>query len=103
MSPSTHDIAVATGALRAEADIWSAQSGAMGGIGDAMQHVTFNRLQAGIFQLVVNAHDDLATALATRCDEAAGEMRQIAATLHQVADTYDDEERRNVHALRHLY
>lgn len=63
----------------------------------------FDRLQAGVFQVIVTAHTDLAAAIAARCGEASIEMARIAATLEEVADTYDDEERRHVHALRHLY
>ena len=63
----------------------------------------FDRFQAGVFQLIVDAHTDLADAVATRCTEGAGEMSQIAVTLHGVAEVYDDEERRHVHALRDLY
>ncbi len=102
-TPSAHDIAVATGALRTEADIWSAQAGVLTAMGSEARALTFGRLQAGVFQVIVNAHTELAVAVANRCGEGAVQMRQIAATLHHVADVYDDEERRHVHEFRHLY
>jgi hypothetical protein len=101
--PSAHDIAVATGALRTEADTWSAQASVLAGMSIEAQALAFDRLQAGVFQLIATTHADLTAAVAARCAEGAGQMRQIAATLHHVADVYDDEERRHVHAFRHLY
>ena len=103
MPPTAHDIAVATGALRTEADVWSAQAAVLAGISGQAGELAFDRLQAGVFQLIVTTHADLSAAVATRCGEGAGQMQQIAATLRHVADVYDDEERRHVHAFRHLY
>jgi len=102
-APTAHDIAVATGALRTEADTWSAQATVLAGTGVQAQALAFDRLPAGVFQLLVTAHADLTAAVAARCAEGAGQMRQVSATLHHVADVYDDEERRHVHAFRHLY
>ena len=103
MAPTAHDIAVATGALRAEADIWSAQAGVLASASDRVRALTFDRLQAGVFQLIVTTHAELTAAVAARCAEGTGQMRQIAATLQHVAEVYDDEERRHVHAFRGLY
>jgi hypothetical protein len=103
MAPAAHDIAVATGALRAEADIWAAQAGVLAGASDRARALAFDRLRAGVFQLIVATHAELTAAVAARCAEGTGQMRQIAATLQHVADVYDDEERRHVHAFRNLY
>jgi hypothetical protein len=103
MAPTAHDIAVATGALRAEADIWAVQAGVLAGASDRARVLAFDRLQAGVFQLIVTTHAELTAAVAARCAEGTGQMRQIAATLQHVADVYDDEERRHVHAFRDLY
>ena len=102
-TPTAHDIAVATGALRTEADIWSTQAGVLNAVSAEARALTFDRLRAGVFQVIVNAHAELCAAVADRCGEGAVQMRQIAATLHRVADVYDDEERRHVHAFRRLY
>lgn len=83
--------------------MWSTQAGAMEQTHSAAARLGFDRLQAGVFQVIVTAHADLAATIQARCAEAAREMARIAATLREVADTYDDEEHRNVHALRHLY
>lgn len=103
MAPTAHDIAVATGALRTEADTWSAQAGVLEDVSARAGALAFDRMQAGVFQLIVATHADLTAAVAARCAEGAGQMRQIATTLHHVAEVYDDEERRHVHAFRHLY
>jgi hypothetical protein len=103
MAPSGHDVAVATAALRTEADVWSAQAAVLARASAQASALTFDRLQAGVFQLIVSTHADLTAAIAARCAEGTGQMREIAATLHHVADVYDDEERRHVHAFRNLY
>jgi hypothetical protein len=38
-----------------------------------------------------------------RCREGAQRMTEIASTLRHVANTYEDEERRNEHTFRNLY
>jgi hypothetical protein len=83
--------------------VWSTQAGAMEQTHSAAARLGFDRLQAGVFQVIVTAHTDVVAAIEARCAEAAREMARIAATLREAADTYDDEERRHVHALRHLY
>ena len=103
MAPTAHDIAVATGALRADADIWAAEASVLAGAGDRARTLAFDRLQAGVFQLIVTTHAELTAAVAARCAEGTGQMRQIAATLQHVAEVYDDEERRHEHAFRNLY
>lgn len=103
MAPTKHDIQVATDALRADATVWLTGSADLDQIRTVAAGLAFDRLRAGVFQLIVDAHSQLVAAVADRCGEATHEMGRIAATLHQVADTYDEEERRNLHALRHLY
>jgi hypothetical protein len=103
MAPTAHDIAVATGALRTEADVWSRQAAVLARASAQAGALAFGRLQAGVFQLIVTTHTDLTAAMVARCAEGTGQMQQISATLHHVADVYDDEERRHVHAFRHLY
>lgn len=103
VTPSRYDIEVATAALRTEAGIWAGQAAVLDETSAATAGLGFDRFQAGPFELIVTTHADLAGAVGARCGEGAGEMRAIAGTLNQVADVYDEEERRHVHALRHLY
>ena len=103
MAPTGHDIAVATEALRTEAEVWRAQSTATGAVAATVRALNFSRVEAGVFQIVVAAHTGLVAHIAARCTEGSVEVTQIADTLHAVADTYDAEEHRNEHAPRNLY
>jgi len=103
MAPSQHDIEVATGALRTEADTWSEQGGRLIGVANKVGQLRFTGLEAGIFQVMLGAYTDVVNLVHDRCTEGANEMGQIGTTLRNVADVYDDEERRHVHTLSNLY
>ena len=103
MPPTAQQIEVATDALRTEADVWDAQSAQLGGIQAKVGELTFRRLQAGIFQILVSVNDDLVDHVAARCGEGRSQLAAVAATLRAVADTYDEEERANEHSFRNLY
>jgi hypothetical protein len=101
--PSKQDIQVAVEALRAEATGWLHQSDQMETIAAKAAGQRMGRLEAGIFQLMVSAYDDTADQITARCREGHQRMTEIAATLRQVADTYDAEEAKNVHRFSDIY
>jgi hypothetical protein len=103
MPPTPHDLAVATSALRAEAAVWDAQGAALAALAPGIEALAFNRVEAGLFQLIVAAHAELAGHAAARCREGAAEAGRVAGTLRAVADTYDAEELAGEHRLRNLY
>lgn len=103
MAPTPDELMVATGALRTEAGVWREQSGTLTGIAATVGALDFSGIEAGIFQIVVVAHRELVEHVAARCAEGGVETARIADTLNLVADTYEQEERRNEHALRNLY
>ncbi len=103
MPPTAQQVQVATDALRTEAGVWDAQSGQLDTIRSKVAELTFSRLEAGIFQILVSVNDDLVAHVTARCGEGTTEMAAIATTLRSVADTYDTEERANEHSLRNLY
>ncbi len=103
MPPTGQQVQVATDALRTEAGVWDTQSGQLGTIESTVSELTFSRIEAGIFQVLVSVNDDLVNHVTTRCGEGRTQMSAIATTLRAVADTYDTEERANEHALRNLY
>jgi hypothetical protein len=103
MAPSPHDIEVATAALRAEADTWSAQSGTVDEVAHTIDTLRFTAIEAGLFVVVLGPYTELLSSVRQRCVEGGAEMGRIATTLRSVADVYDDEERRHVHALANLY
>lgn len=103
MPPTGQQIQVATEALRTEAGVWDAQSGQLATIQSKVSALTFSRLEAGIFQIIVSVNDDLVRHVTERCGEGATQMTAIASTLRTVADTYDAEESSNEHSFRNLY
>lgn len=103
MPPTGQQIQVATDALRTEAGVWEAQSTQLASIASKVGGLTFSRLEAGIFQVLVSVNDELVTTVTQRSGEGQTEMTEIASTLRTVAQTYDTEEAANEHALRNLY
>ncbi len=103
MPPSKQELQVATDALRTEAGIWDQQSDQLAAIVGEVEGLRLHRLEAGIFELIVSAYGAVVDQVSARCAEGHQRTVEVAATLRQVADTYDDEERRNEHAFRQLY
>jgi hypothetical protein len=101
--PSKQDVQVATESLRAEATIWLHESDQLEAIAGKAEGLRMSRLEAGVFQLMVSTYDAAVDQVTARCREGRQRTTDIATTLRQVADTYDDEERRNVHRFDNLY
>jgi hypothetical protein len=101
--PTPHELAVATSVLRTEAGVWDAQAAELAALAPRIEALGFNRLEAGLFQVIVGAHTDLVRHAVARCREGAAEATRIAGTLRAVADTYDAEELAGEHAFRNLY
>jgi uncharacterized protein YukE len=95
-------VKVATDALRTEAGVWEQQSGQMESIATTVDDVRFNRLEAGVFQLVVGPYRELVDQVHGRTQEAVQRMKEIADTLRQVAKTYEAEELDGSHKLKNL-
>jgi hypothetical protein len=93
---------VATDSLRTEAGVWDQESAQMGNLATTVDGVRFNRLEAGVFQLIVGPYGELVDQVHGRCQEAVQRMKEIGDTLRQVAKIYDDEERNGIHRLKNL-
>jgi hypothetical protein len=102
-APTPEQVRVATGALRTEAGIWDQQTDALAATRRAVAATALGRLEAGVFQLVVDAYADVVEVAGTRCAQAVEATGQIAAALRAVADTYDAEDAAGEHRLRQLY
>lgn len=102
-APTPERVRVATAALRAEAQLWLARSDRMADLARAADRLGLGRVEAGVFQLVVDAYNAVAQVVARRCREGTTAMAQIGATLHQVADVYDAEDANAEHRIRQLY
>lgn len=101
--PSKAQIKVATDALRAEAAIWDQQSSELGKIVSQANGLRLDRIEAGIFQIMFDAYASVVDQVTARSGEGHKHMADVANTLHQVADTYDEEDAANLHLLKNLY
>ncbi len=101
--PSKAQITVATDALRTEAGIWDQQSTELDKIVSHANGLRLERIEAGIFQVVFDAYTSVVDQVTARSGEGRLRMADVANTLHQVADTYDDEEAANLHLVKNLY
>ena len=101
--PSKDHVRVATDALRAEASIWDQQSSALGKIVGQANGLRLERVEAGIFQIIFDTYSSVVDQVTARCGEGQQRMSDVANTLHQVADTYDEEDAANLHLLKNLY
>jgi hypothetical protein len=101
--PTAAEIATATATLRTEAGVWIDQASAIAAMSSHADRLRLSRLEAGVFQIIVNAYEELVDVAVSRCKEGNQRMGEIASTLRSIADTYDAEERRGEHRLRNLY
>ncbi|WP_434740715.1 hypothetical protein [Micromonospora sp. SH-82] len=101
--PNRDQVTVATNTLRHEATEWDRQSEAVGGISRKVAGLGLNRIEAGLFQLIVSPYNDVVDQVSGRCDEGCKELAEVGRTLRFVADTYDEEDRTNAHRLNNLY
>ncbi|MGH3620917.1 MAG: hypothetical protein ACRDQ5_03890 [Sciscionella sp.] len=101
--PSKRSIEVATTSLRQEAGTWDQESGQMGQVVGKAEALRLDRIEAGLFQIIVDAYRGVIDQVTARSKEGQRRMTEIGNTLHQVANTYDQEEQENVHHLKNLY
>jgi hypothetical protein len=101
--PTAAQITVATQALRSEATVWDGQVCEINRVWTAAENLRLTRIEAGLFQLIVNEHETIIDLFVARGTEGATRMAEIAKTLRLVADTYDREEADNTHLLTSIY
>ncbi|MEV0697084.1 hypothetical protein AB0I53_04070 [Saccharopolyspora sp. NPDC050389] len=100
--PDKNEVEVATGALRIEADIWDEQADALNLIASEVAQLRVGALESGPFFLLLSAYDEVVGQVHDRCREGVQRTREVAGTLRQVADTYEQEDEDGTHALRNL-
>lgn len=83
------EVTVVTDALRAEAVVWDEQSSTIGTVAAAVGPLRLNRLQAGLFQAVVDEYAAICDKVQDRCLEGRTRMADIATALRLNADAYD--------------
>lgn len=101
--PGREQVTAATAALRHEARDWDDQSTAIAAIAAEVAGMEFGRIEAGLFQIIVSPYNDVVRTVADRCREGEAAMREVASTLRDVANTYEQEDLNNAHRIRDLY
>lgn len=104
MAPPTADqVKVATEALRNEAGVWDREADEIGKIPTMAEGLRFNRVEAGLFQIVFDAYMQMIDQVTARAGEGRTQMNAVADTLRTVAGTYEQEEAAQVHKMKNIY
>ncbi|AEV86665.1 hypothetical protein ACWT_5648 [Actinoplanes sp. SE50] len=101
--PTPDEVRVATDALRTESGTWNNQSDTTKALSAKTATLEFGRLEAGLFQMMVGPYNDVIHAVTARANEGVTAMKEIADTLHQAADTYEQEDRAGAHRIKNVY
>lgn len=101
--PTPDQVHVACAALRGEAVQWDGQGEKLRLLSATAADFEFNRVEAGLFQGMVGAYNDVINAVSARCGEGAATATEIAGTLRRAADVYEAEDRAGEHRIRDAY
>ncbi|GLY01716.1 MULTISPECIES: hypothetical protein [Actinoplanes] len=101
--PTAEEVRVATDILRRESLTWDDQSAALAALRARVDGMELGRVEAGLFQLVVDPYNDVIRAVSSRAGEGARAMTEIGDMLVKVADIYQAEDEANEHSLRGIY
>ena len=86
------EVQVVTSSLRGVAQIWDREATAIGSITPEVTAMSFARLEAGVFQLIVAPYDAVVQTVARRCAAGKTEMQSIASALNTNATNYASNE-----------
>ena len=103
MSPSAGEIRVATGALEKEAGKWDAERPGLESISGALAGMQLTRVEAGLFQIMFDAHEACRSQVEQRATEGSAEFHGIAGTLRHVAKVYRAEDDDRAHEIAGLW
>lgn len=103
MAPGKQEISFSIEGLRKHAQDWDKAAEAMGQIGTTVAGLDLNRVEAGLFQSLVNQVNSTRQKVQMLAKEAVTEMEKGGKALRQVATTYEQEEAKNMHKMKKLY
>ncbi|MFC1402374.1 MULTISPECIES: hypothetical protein [Streptacidiphilus] len=91
--PAAEDgYAVPDGTLEQEAGVWDSDADQLQSIASKAGGLRLDRVTAGIFQMIVTAHDDLVSTVSARANEGSSEMHRIAQALRTTDRGYREQE-----------
>jgi hypothetical protein len=91
--PHTTGYTVHTKELTEEAHVWDKQSGKLKSIMSEADGLRMDRIEAGVFQLLVTAYGPLIEHVMDRCREGQQHTEEIAKALGEVANKYSEAEK----------
>ncbi|MEV4129472.1 hypothetical protein [Nocardia sp. NPDC049707] len=103
MGADPQKLKVATDSLRTDAGVWDGKSTTMSDLKTKIETLTFSHFEAGLFQLIVSANDELVTNLASRSGEASQRFTEVADVLRFCADTYEAEDAAGKHRIDNIW
>jgi hypothetical protein len=74
------------------AGVWDQQAAALRSASARAGEMTLNRLEAGIFQIIVGPYDAVVAQVSARCEEGSSSLHRIASALELAADEYSEAE-----------
>ncbi|MGW2472899.1 hypothetical protein [Streptomyces sp. NPDC001665] len=98
------DLKVITDGIRTDAVMWDEQSGAMKAVHNAVEGTRMGEgLQAGLFQIIVQAYGPVVDQVSRRSAEGEVQMAAVASALYKNAKAYDDHEAETKQHVAHAY
>lgn len=101
--PSKEEVEWSLSALRDHAKDWDTASNDLQDIIGKVHGLRVNRIEAGLFQSLVNTVNSTVQRVNDRCSEGVKETKAVGEALLKVARVYEEEEEANVHRIRKLY
>lgn len=90
--PESGELQVVTRSLGLAAHVWDQQATALEAASARVSVMNMNRMEAGIFQIIVAPYDAVVAQVSARCEEGSHSMHGIASALELSARTYSQAE-----------
>ncbi len=97
------EVSVATDTLRKEGKVWMNESDSLEKVKGDIESIGFNRVEAGIFQAIVDAHAKIIEKMMTLSGQGAMRFDQVGEVLQKCADTYYAEDAAGKHRIDNLW
>ena len=86
----TADLKVTVKAIKKDADLWEMESSVGTSVANAATNLRISRLQAGVFQIIVNTHNEVCDFVNAAGTRASQQMKAAATALRENARAYEN-------------
>jgi hypothetical protein len=101
--PESGELQVVTTSLRNAARVWDQQAAALEAASARVSVMNMNRMEAGIFQIIVAPYDAVVAQVSARCEEGSRSMHGIASALELSAYGYSQAEQDNAVSIHRVH